>query len=151
MKLRRDTSCRTSWIAETGKIDAPLLLLEVEAAPNHVQPFYGSGVFDLEIIIYRSTMFDTVQGDQSLFVVNPQEDAIVADAVFLKAFEVFRWMFQGEFEGFRMMAEPFQLLHDPRSNVTVQSLQVGIELRGRRYSIHSSFLTSLRGRVFPDR
>jgi hypothetical protein len=96
-------------------------------------------------------MFDTVQGDLALFVINPQEDAIVADAVFLKAFEVFGWMFQGEFEDFRMMAEPFQLSYDPRGNVTVQSLQVSIELRSRRYSIHSSFLTSLRGRVCPDK
>lgn len=55
---------------------------EVEAAPDHVQPFHGSGIFDLEIIIDRSTMLDTVQGDLSRFAINPQEDAIVTDTVF---------------------------------------------------------------------
>lgn len=58
-----------------------------------VQPFQGSGVCDLEIIIDRSTMFDTIQGDLTRLVINLQEDAIVADAVFLKTFEVFGRMF----------------------------------------------------------
>jgi len=40
-------------------------------------------------------VFDAVEGDLSLFVVNPQEDAIVADPVFLDPLEVFGWVLKG--------------------------------------------------------
>ncbi|MEK7836400.1 MAG: hypothetical protein AAB328_00325, partial [candidate division NC10 bacterium] len=96
-------------------------------------------------------MFDAVEGDLSLFVVNPQEDAIVTDPVFLDSLEVLGWILEGKSQGLGMMAEPLGLFDDPSGDVTVQLLEIGVKLRGRRYSIHRSFFSSLRGRVFPER
>ena len=53
----------------------------------------GPGCSD--VIVDRSAVFDAVEGDLSLFVVNPQEDAIVADPVFLDPLEVFGWVLKG--------------------------------------------------------
>src|SRR3972149_6053233 len=104
-----------------------------------------------DVIVDRSAVFDAVEGDLSLFVVNPQEDAIVTDPVFLDSLEVLGWILEGKSQGLGMVAEPLGLFDDPSGDVTVQLLEIGVKLRGRRYSIHRSFFSSLRGRVFPER
>lgn len=50
----------------------------------------------LEVIVYRPAVFNAVEGDLSLIVVNPQEDTIVTDPVLLDSLEVFGRMFEGK-------------------------------------------------------
>ena len=50
----------------------------------------------LEVVVHRPAVFNAVEGDLSLIVVNPQEDTIVTDPVFLDSLEVFGRMFEGK-------------------------------------------------------
>jgi hypothetical protein len=50
----------------------------------------------LEVVVHRPAVFNAVEGDLSLIVVNPQEDTIVTDPVFLDSLEVFGRMLEGK-------------------------------------------------------
>ena len=50
----------------------------------------------LKVVVHRSSVFDPIEGDLFLIVVNPQEDTIVTDPVFLDSLEVFGRMFEGK-------------------------------------------------------
>lgn len=84
-------------------------------------------------------------------MIHPQQDAVVADPIAVKAPKVAGHVFQGDADGVRMLSKPFGSFDYAGGDGAVETTKIIIELGRRLYSIHSSCFRSARGRVWPAR
>src|SRR3989338_7499771 len=86
-----------------------------------------------------------------MIMVNTKENSVIADSIFLQPFKVCGHVFKGMFQNIWIYGEPFNFADNPCGSRLVECLYIPVKFRGRIYSIHNSFLRSLRGLILPAR
>lgn len=100
--------------------------------------------------IDRPSVFDPIQCNRSVSMINPVKNPVTADAVFLESFEIIRHIFQRMVQKLRVQRKPLNLFDNSCSSMLVECLNILIEFRRCFYLIQRSFLRLASERVFPS-
>ena len=75
-------------------------------------------------------MRDGVQGKKLVWMIDPEENSIVPDTIFVDAFQIRWWVLNSLRSKLGMSGKAVNFLHDPVCDRTVQLIEVPFKARG---------------------